>query len=162
MREACFIALGSACLIVGFAGCVVPVLPGVLCSYCALLALVPTSHALSGTKLMAGAAVAVAALVLDYVVPAMGARKFNCSGWGVFGCMAGTVFGVFFAPLGIVLGPFLGAVAGELIAGRATHEALRGGFGALLGFLFGFAIKLAACALFAWWFLQACFQSAAA
>ena len=148
--------LGAACLLAGYVGCVVPVVPGILCSYCALLALLPTSHAPSATKLVAGAAIAVVAVVLDCFVPALGAKKFKCSGWGVFGCMVGTVVGVFFAPLGIVVGPFAGAVAGELVAGKAAHEAIRGGFGALLGFLFGVVLKLSVCALFTWWFAQAC------
>ena len=95
-------------------------------------------------------------IVLDYVVPALGAKKFDCSKWGVFGCMVGTIVGIFFAPFGIILGPFLGAVAGELVAGKALSAAMRGGIGALLGFLAGVVLKFAACALFAWWFVQAC------
>ena len=44
----------------------------------------------------------------------------------------------------------------KLVAGKAAHEAIRGGFGALLGFLFGVVLKLSVCALFTWWFAQAC------
>ena len=89
----------------------VPALPGTLGSYCALLALLPTSHAPSRGRLVAAAAIAIAVVVLDCVVPALGAKKFKCSSWGVFGCMAGTLVGVYFSPVGILLWPFLGAVA---------------------------------------------------
>ena len=156
MADVALMVLGALCLLVGFVGCVVPVLPGVACAYAALWTLYPTPYALASEKLIAGGIVAVVAIVLDYVVPALGAKKFNCSKWGVFGCMAGTIVGIFFAPLGIILGPVLGAVAGELVAGKQASAALRGGFGALLGFVAGVLLKFVACALFTWWFVQAC------
>ena len=156
MADVALMVVGAVCLLVGFVGCVVPVLPGVACAYAALWTLYPTSHALTGDKLLFGGIVAVVAIVLDYVVPALGAKKFNCSKWGVFGCMMGTIVGIFFAPLGLILGPFLGAVAGELVAGKEASAALRGGFGALLGFIAGVLLKFVVCALFTWWFVQAC------
>lgn len=156
MANILLIGLGGICLFIGFVGCVVPVLPGVACAYAALWTLYPTPYAVTGERLLVGGIVAGVAIVLDSVVPALGAKKFDCSRWGVFGCMVGTLIGIFFAPLGIVLGPFLGAVGGELIAGKALSSALRGGIGALLGFLAGVVLKFAACALFAWWFVQAC------
>ena len=156
MANILLIGLGGICLFIGFVGCVVPVLPGVACAYAALWTLYPTPYAVTGERLLVGGIVAGVAIVLDSVVPAVGAKKFDCSRWGVFGCMVGTLIGIFFAPLGIVLGPFLGAVGGELIAGKALSSALRGGIGALLGFLAGVVLKFAACALFAWWFVQAC------
>jgi hypothetical protein len=52
----------------------------------------------------------------------------------------------------------MGAVAGELVAGKQASAALRGGFGALLGFVAGVLLKFVACALFTWWFVQACWQ----
>ena len=158
MADVALMVAGAVCLLVGFVGCVVPVLPGVACAYAALWTLYPTPYALTNERLLVGGIVAVAAIVLDYVVPALGAKKFNCSKWGVFGCMVGTIVGIFFAPFGIILGPFLGAVAGELVAGKQASAALRGGFGALLGFIAGVLLKFVACALFTWWFVQACLQ----
>ena len=158
MADVALMVIGAVCLLIGFVGCVVPVLPGVACAYAALWTLYPTPYALTGEKLLVGGIVAVVAIVLDYVVPALGAKKFNCSKWGVFGCMVGTIVGIFFAPLGLILGPFLGAVAGELVAGKEASAALRGGFGALLGFIAGVLLKFVVCALFTWWFVQACWQ----
>jgi len=158
MADVALMVVGAVCLLVGFVGCVVPVLPGVACAYAALWTLYPTPYALTNERLLVGGIVAVVAIVLDYVVPALGAKKFNCSKWGVFGCMVGTIVGIFFAPFGIILGPFLGAVAGELVAGKQASAALRGGFGALLGFVAGVLLKFVVCALFTWWFVQACWQ----
>ena len=91
-------------------------------------------------------------------MPAFGAKKFNCSKWGVFGCIVGTLIGIFFAPWGILVGPFTGAVVGELIAGKKFSSSLKGGFGALLGFIFGVALKLVYCACCVGWFVVSLFR----
>ena len=153
--DAVWYSLGGLLLLVGFVGCVVPVLPGPVCGLLALCALLPT-HAAPPMGLLAAAGAAVAlAMVLDYVVPALGAKKFDCSRWGVFGCLVGTLVGVFFFPWGLLLGPFGGAFVGELIAGKTTSAAFRGGFGALLGFLAGVALKFATVGFCAFLFVRA-------
>lgn len=142
-------------LTLSFVGCVVPVLPGPLLAFGGLLALLPSSFApTTQTCIWFGVACAVV-LVLDYVVPALGAKKFDCSKWGVFGCIVGTLIGIFFAPWGILLGPFVGAVIGERIAGKKLSSSLKGGFGAFLGFIFGVAFKLAYCACCVGWYVLA-------
>ena len=146
--------IGGLLLIGGIFGCVVPVVPGPLLSFCAVLCLVPTAHPPGIVTLTALGMFALAASVLDSVVPSLGAKKFHCSRLGVIGCMAGTIAGVFFLPLGILLGPFLGAVAGELLAGKSAGRSIWGGFGAFLGFLAGVFIKLAACAAMAVCFVR--------
>ena len=145
MTDILWQVLGGALSLIGIIGCMVPVIPGPILSFCGLLCLVPTSASPSQSTLVAFGAVTAAVTVLDYVVPAVGAKKFKCSGWGTFGCAVGTIVGLFFFPVGLIAGPFLGAFVGELVAGRTTDQAFRGGFGALLGFLTGVLLKLAAC-----------------
>ena len=140
-----WMALGAVLLLVGFAGCVIPVLPGPVLAYCGLLTLIPTDWCPSTVLLVTMGLLVAVVTVADYVVPAMGARKFNASRWRPSGCFVGTVVGIFFVPLGLVLGPFIGALVGELIAGKHLGAAVRGGFGALLGFLSGVLLKLAFC-----------------
>lgn len=138
-------------LLLGLLGCVVPVIPGPALSYAALLLLLPSRFAPSaGVCVWFGIGCAVA-LILDTVVPVLGAKKSKCSRWGVTGCVAGTVIGMFFGFLGVLLGPFLGAVAGEIIAGKNLFESMRGGFGAFLGFLSGVLLKMVYCAVCAGW-----------
>lgn len=108
-----------------------------------------TRFALPTLWLVAAGSAMIIAIFLDYVVPAYGAKKFSCSRWGVFGCAAGTLVGLFFLPFGILLGPFLGACIGELIAGRTIKMALKGGLGAFLGFLTGVFLKLCIVGVFA-------------
>ena len=137
--------LAGLLLVIGFIGCVVPVLPGPIIGYFGLLALVPTEKCPSTLVLVAMGLLVAAVTIADYVVPAIGARKFDCSRLGTVGCFVGTLVGLFFVPAGILLGPFLGAFLGELIARKPVGAALKGGFGAFLGFLSGVFLKILAC-----------------
>lgn len=141
----------SMLLLIGILGCVVPAIPGPALSYAALLLLLPSRFAPSvGACVLFGIG-CVAVLVLDTVVPALGAKRFKCSRWGVAGCMIGTVVGMFFGVLGLVSGPFIGAVSGEIVAGRSFPESVRGGLGAFLGFLSGVLLKMVYCAICSGW-----------
>ncbi len=146
-----WIVLAALLVAVSFVGCVIPVMPGPVFAFLGVLALLPSKFAPTPQACVFLGVVGAVVLLLDYVVPAFGARKFNCSRWGIFGCMAGTIVGIFFVPWGVLVGPFIGAVMGELIAGKKFASSLKGGFGALLGFIFGVALKLAYCATCAGW-----------
>ena len=143
---------GGLLLVLGLFGCVVPVLPGPLLAYSSLWVLVAFGSSPGAERLAIGGAVVLVVMVVDYVLPSMMASKFKCSRWGVFGCLVGTFVGLFFLPIGLVAGPFLGTVVGELIAGKRIGESLKGGVGSLLGFVLCLVAKLFAVALFAWWF----------
>ena len=140
-----FSILAGLLLLIGFVGCVVPVLPGPIIGYCGLLVLIPTEKCPSTLMLVTMGLVVAAVTVADYVVPAIGAKKFNCSRRGTVGCFVGTIVGLFFVPIGILVGPFLGAFLGELIAMKPIGAALKGGLGAFLGFLSGVFLKILAC-----------------
>ena len=82
--------LAGLLLLIGFVGCVVPVLPGPVIGYCGLLTLILTEKCPSTLVLVTMGLVVAAVTVADYVVPAIGAKKFDCSRWGTFGCFVGT------------------------------------------------------------------------
>ena len=133
-------------LAAGIVGCLVPVVPGPLMSFCGLLCLIPTARCPSAWAFAVFGTVTLVVTVLDYLIPAMAARSFKSSKWGVAGCVLGTILGaVFFFPTGLVAGPFIGAVAGEMLACRDLPSALKSGLGAFLGFALGVSFKLAAC-----------------
>ena len=140
-------------ILAGVIGCVVPMLPGPAIAYCGVLALLPTRFAPSTTACIAFGVACAVVLALDYVVPAYGAKRFNCSRMGVAGCMAGTFVGMFFMPWGVIAGPFIGAVVGEIAVGKRFAASLVGGMGALLGFLCGTLLKVVYCAVCAGWCL---------
>jgi len=86
---------------------------------------------------------AVLSYALDFAATALGARRFGASSRAITGAALGTVVGLFFGLPGLVLGPFLGAVAGELTARRDLQAAAGAGIGAFLGLLLATAGKLA-------------------
>lgn len=136
-------------MLVGLAGCILPMLPGPPLAWLGMLLLHFTDRVdFSVTELVVSALVVIATLVLDYFTPMIGAKKFGGGKYGNRGCVIGTIVGMFFLPLGLILGPFLGAVIGELIAGKPFRTALKAGFGSFVGFLFGTLIKLAVCLYF--------------
>jgi len=141
------LVLGALAILAGIAGCFVPIIPGPIVAYCGLLCMMPTSKSPSAAMLVLLGVITAVVTVLDYVVPAMGAKKFKCSKWGIWGCTIGTFIGIFYFPIGLILGPFLGAVAGELIAKKPLAMAAKGGLGAFLGFLAGVFLKVVACLL---------------
>jgi len=147
--EVVWLSVGWVLVAVGIVGCVLPVVPGPILSYCGILCLLGTSHSPTVAALVAFGVLTVVASVLDYVVPAFGAKKFNCSKLGIVGCAVGTVVGLAFLPFGLLLGPFLGAVIGELIAGKSVGKSVWGGVGAFIGFLAGTFLKLVACCIMA-------------
>lgn len=132
------------CGIIGLLGTIVPVLPGTIISYAGLLCISFSSYSeLSTFMLVAWGIVAVAVIVMDYVLPGYFSKKFGGTKAGVTGATVGTILGIFFGPIGIILGPFFGAVLGELMAEKLTfNQALKVGFGSMMSFLVGTLFKL--------------------
>jgi len=96
-----------------------PILPGPPLSYLGLLLLHLTVSVEFSTKfLISWGIITVLVSVFDYIVPILGTRYFGGSKYGIWGSVAGLLAGMFFPPLGLIIGPFMGAVAGEIIAGN--------------------------------------------
>lgn len=149
--------LGGIFMLVGILGAVLPVLPGPPISFIGLLLLQWTSWAdFSTTFLILMGAIAAIVTALDYVVPVWGTKKYGGSKAGQRGSMVGLVLGVFFfPPIGIIVGPFLGAVIAELMINADDfNKALRSGFGSLMGFLLGTGLKLGASLLMTVYFVR--------
>lgn len=136
-------------LVLGFVGCIAPILPGPILAYCALFCLIPSSDCPSVSSFVWLGVLTAVVTIADSVIPAIGAKKFDCSKWGTWGCVIGSFAGMFFLPVGVVAGPFLGAFTGELIAGKDVSAAARGGLGAILGFLAGTLLKIVVCVVIA-------------
>lgn len=150
------IILGVICLITAILGTVLPILPGPPIAYVGMILFHLTGRIqFTPTQLIVWAVLVVLVQVLDYVIPMLGSKYAGGTKWGSWGCVIGTVVGLFFSPWGIVLGPFLGAVAGELLGDKDLKYALKSGLGSLLGFLFGTIVKLMLCGYFIWQFIAA-------
>lgn len=150
------IILGVIFVIVGILGCFLPILPGPPISFIALLFLQWTEKApFSNETLWTWGLITVAVTALDYIVPVYGTKKFGGTKRGVWGSTIGLVVGLFFfPPLGIIIGPFVGAFLGEMSNGNVDNKsALRSAFGSFVGFLVGTLLKLIASAWMGWLFV---------
>jgi len=154
--EYLLLALAIVLMILGIAGCLLPILPGPPLTYLGLVVLHFTRFAdISKNLFIILGIVAVVVTVIDYVVPIWGTRQFGGSKYGMRGATVGLIIGLFLGPLGIIIGPFIGAVIGELIFKDDVKYALKAGFGSLLGFLTGVGLKLAASLLMTFYFIKA-------
>jgi len=140
---------------VGLIGALLPVVPGPLIGYAGLVLMYFASdHPFSGKFLLIYGLLTAVVMLLDYVIPAYGARVLKGSRYGVMGCSLGVVLGLFFPPYGFIIGPLVGAIAGELISGRSIRAALRSGAGSFVGFLAGTGLKLILLASMAYYYLK--------
>lgn len=153
------VVLGFLAIILGLIGCFAPVIPGPPLSFLGLLLLHWSRFGeFSHSTLWLFAILSVLVSVIDYFIPIWGTRKWGGSGAGVTGATIGLLFGFFIPPMGIILGPFVGAVVGEMIAGRKSHEALKSGMGAFIGFVLGTAIKLSLVLVMVFYFIKELFK----
>ncbi|MEP2773456.1 MAG: DUF456 domain-containing protein [Fulvivirga sp.] len=152
-----WIILGSLCMLVGLIGCLLPVLPGPPISYLGLLLLQLTEDTPFSTQFMIiWLGITVVVVVLDYLIPAFGTKKYGGSRWGVAGTVIGLIVGIFiFPPFGIIIGPIAGALIGEALSGKTSEQAMRAAFGSFIGFLFGTMIKLMASSVMIYYFIAA-------
>lgn len=131
-------------VLAGLLGSFLPVLPGPPLAFGGL-ALLKFSETMQPSDEQLGMHLVAAAgiTLLDYYVPVWGTKRFGGSKAGTRGAMIGLVIGLFMGPLGIIVGPFVGALLAEMVVGRPGPEALRAATGAFLGFLAGVLMKVA-------------------
>lgn len=133
------LVLGFICVIVGIIGSFLPALPGPGLSWLGILLLyltkaIPNNYWVLGITL----AITLLIIILDYIIPAKGTKKFGGSKYGIWGTNIGLITGLFFIPIpfGFVLGAFLGAFLGEMLYDKKDHKrALKAATGSFLGFL---------------------------
>ncbi|MFO7755375.1 MAG: DUF456 domain-containing protein [Bacteroidales bacterium] len=155
MADYLLLALAIALMIIGIIGCLVPVLPGPPLSFIGLLILHFSKFAeFSVNILIILGSASVLVAVFDYIVPIWGTKKFGGTKNGVRGATIGLVVGLFFGPAGIIFGPFIGAVLGELLYKSDFNYAIRAGTGSLIGFMAGIGLKLATSLIITFYFIR--------
>ena len=139
------ILLGAAVLLlIGLAGCIIPVIPGLPLCYAGLLLLSFSMQVeISHTFLILWAVAVIAIQVLDFYLPIWGTKKYGGTKYGMWGSTIGLIAGIFFTPVAMIIGAFAGAFIGEKIANADTKKALKAAFGSFIGLLLGTVIKLA-------------------
>jgi uncharacterized protein len=139
------LVLAVMLLIIGLAGCLLPVIPGPPVSFLALVTVHFTRFAdFTVTFLLIMAFFAIAVTIVDLLVPVWASKKTGGSKYGMWGAAIGIIAGIFFLPpYGLIAGPVAGAIAGELLHGRKGKQALLAGLGSFAGFMLGIGLKLA-------------------
>ena len=160
MADIVILIIGVAFMILAVAGSILPVLPGPALGFAGLFILRFTAFVEPGRSadfdnmLWIFAFIVIVVTILDYLVPVWGTKKLGGSGAGMLGAGLGIIAGLFFAPAGLIIGPFLGAVLGEMIAGKDEKTSLRAGFGSFLGFLTGVLLKLTLSIVMGFFFIR--------
>ena len=144
--------LGFILMLAGILGSFLPVLPGPPISWVGLLLLHSTTAiTMNWTFLGITLAIALVVFGLDYVIPAIGTKKFGGTKAGVIGTTVGLLVALFFpvlGPFGIIIWPFVGALVGELLNKADKKTATKAAFGSFLGFLTGTFLKFMAAIVF--------------
>ena len=137
--------LAGLLVIAGLAGTVLPALPGVPLVFAGLFigAWIGDFQEVGWVTLGILAALAAVAWAVDFVAGAAGARYLGASTRAFWGATLGALVGIFFGLPGMLLGPFIGAVVGELSGGSGLAHSGRAGLGAWLGMVVATAVKLA-------------------
>ena len=141
-----WIILGIVLVLAGIAGSLLPLLPGPPIAYAGLLLQqLRPEPPFSTNFMLILATVVVITLVLDYLIPVWGTKKFGGTKYGVWGCTLGFIAAFWLGPWGVIIGPFAGAFIGEMIAKQDSRHAFKAALGAFVGFLLGSFLKLVAC-----------------
>lgn len=143
-------------LFLGFIGCFLPVIPGPPLAWGGLLvAFICPLCNISVLLLAVTAVIAVAVTILDNVAPAWLTKKAGGSRPAIIGSTIGLIAGIFINPVFIIIGPFIGALVGELVfADKSTEQAFKSALAAFGGFILGTGAKIIVVAIFVWFFVQ--------
>ena len=136
---------GAVLVLVGFAGVLLPALPGLPLVFAGLLvaAWADGFERVGWLPLVVLGLLTALSFVIDFLATVYGAQRVGASGWALWGAALGTLAGLFFLPIGLFVGPFAGAWLGEYWHSRRVGHATRVGVGTWIGILLGTASKLA-------------------
>ncbi len=144
MLDIALYVLAALLMLGGLAGSVLPVLPGIPMVFGGvwLAAAVDGYRHLGLWWLLVIGAIGAVGVIVDFVAGTLGAKRVGASPRALWGAAIGTLVGLFFGIPGLLFGPFIGAVLGELASGTSVLRSAHVGVGTWLGLLFGTLLKL--------------------
>jgi uncharacterized protein len=147
MLTVIFAIISTLLILAGLAGLILPFIPGGV--PLAWLGLFIFAIGTGFERISIAAAVIFFVVMLltiafDFFAPMLGGRKYRAGKWGVLGAAFGSLSGIFiFGMWGIIIGPFLGTVLGELSGGKKPGQALKIGIGTIIVLIVSMLIKIA-------------------
>lgn len=144
MFELTFYVLAGLLIVGGLAGSVLPALPGIPMVFGGiwLAAAVDDYHHLGLWWLLIIGTLGVAGVAMDFIASALGAKRVGASKRALWGASIGTIVGMFLGVPGLLFGPFIGALVGELSSGTSVLRSAHVGVGTWIGLLLGTLVKL--------------------
>lgn len=148
--EIFLLILGFILIIVGIIGSVLPVLPGPTMSWIGLLIVffdkdVPLNYFM----IVITGIIAIGINILDYIIPAKTVKKYGGSKYAIWGTNLGLIIGLFFPPIGFLIGPFVGAFAGQMYYNsQDKNMAFKVALGSFIGFITGTFMKIMVCLIY--------------
>lgn len=149
--------IGLAFVLIGIIGSVLPVIPGPPIGWVGVLLLyltkaVPMDYWAIGITLF----LAILVSILDYIIPALGTKKFGGTKYGMWGTTIGLVIGFFIPiPLGFLIGSVIGAFIGEMLYdSKDTNRATKAAVGSFIGFVGSTFLKLVLTFGYLIWFVK--------
>lgn len=132
------------CIVVGFVGTIVPILPGTVMIFAGITLVAWWSDfvIIGVPVLVLTGMLVVLSLAVDFLSSVLGAKRVGASSLALWGATVGSFVGMFFMIPGIVLGPFVGAFIGEYLAQSSASQAAQAGLGTWLGLLVGTVLKV--------------------
>ena len=137
--------LTAVLIFIGILGVTLPALPGIPLAFIGFLigAWIDGFEKVELSTVIILGILTVISVVLDFAVSTLGAKRMGASSTAIIGCSIGTVIGIFFGLAGLIFAPFIGAVAGELLAKKNLVQAGKAGIGTWIGLIMGIAVKMA-------------------
>ena len=137
-----FVIIGIILCFVGIIGSFIPLIPGPITSFSGLLFLHLTTFVPFDFYFIIGCfTIAISVFILDLIIPIIGLKKLGGTKKGLIGATIGLLLGFFIGPIGLISGPFIGALSGELLNNNGIKKSIKASLGTLIGFLAGVAMK---------------------
>ncbi len=142
-------------IVAGFVGVLLPVLPGTVMIFCGFLlyGFITGFDGLQLSFFVGQLALVGLSYLVDFLATALGVRMYGGSKAAAWGAVLGSLLVFVIGPLGILVGPLVGAIGGELLMGEEIRQALHAGLGSFFGFVGGTLAKLLICAIMVAWFV---------
>ena len=139
--------IGILLIVIGIAGSVLPLLPGIPVVFVGglLIAWSTSFQNIGFWTLFFLFILMCLGIWIDIIGTSLGAKKAGAGKLAATGALVGTVVGLFFGIIGILICPFVGAVIGEILSNKDIFQASRAGFGTWIGIILGSIMRFFIC-----------------
>lgn len=151
--------LAAPIIAIGIAGTILPILPGTVMILAGFIiyGLIAGFEGMGIYFFIGQTALIGLSYLVDFIATALGVKMYGGSKAAIWGAVAGSLLIFVIGPIGLLIGPLLGAILGELLMGEELRKSMRAGFGSFLGLIGGSLAKLVISCLMVGWFLVAVF-----